>query len=332
MKKFLLSLLCLKLVFLFNGCGGSEPTSEGGLTTITLQTDWYAQAEHGGFYQAVVNGYYEEVGLDVKITQGGPNAFVTQKVASRAADFAIGRSDDIIIQIARGIPLVIVSSFMQHDPQALLIHASSEVQDFKDLDGKTVMTTPGAVFLDVIRKKFDIEVNVTPLDYGMSRFINDPDFIQQCFITNEPYYMAKEGIETRTLLLADTGFDPYRIIYANRSYASKNPEIVKAFVAASIKGWNSYMAGPRDKANAMIAPLNPKMSDEFLAYSHQTMEANKLIGGRGETPVTGLILKSRIDDQLKMLRESDLLDKEVSAEEVAPLVYLPPELQNLAQK
>ncbi|MEM7790864.1 MAG: hypothetical protein AAF546_05660, partial [Verrucomicrobiota bacterium] len=85
------------------------------------------------------------------------------------------------------------------------------------------------------------------------------------------------------------------------------------------------------KANAMIAPLNPKMSDEFLAYSHKTMESNQLIGGRGETPVTGLILESRINDQLNTLRESGLLDKEVTVEEVAPLTFLPPELQSLAQ-
>lgn len=323
-----LNTLATTSILLLAACGGKETSSEDGLIPIVLQTDWYAQAEHGGFYQAVAEGYYEEVGLDVTINQGGPNALTAQKVASRNADFAIGRSDDVIIQSARGIPLIIVSSFMQHDPQALLVHAGSEVKSFHDLDGKKIMTTPGAVFVDVLRKQFDVEIDVIPLDYGMSRFINDPEFIQQCFITNEPYYMAKENTPTRTLLLADTGFDPYRVIYTSRQLATKKPEVVKAFVSASIKGWNSYMAGPRDKANAVIASLNPKMTDEFLAYSLNAMKVNQLIAGRSGEIKTGLIEVARIQNQINTLSDAELLDREMTVAEIAPDTFLPKAVQS----
>ena len=269
---FLLSGTCSLL--LLSGCGGEgqeEADSTGAETQkpfkVVLQTDWYAQAEHGGFYQAVAEGYYEAESLDVTINQGGPNALVTQKVATGNSEFGIGRSDDVIVHASRGLPLVIVGALMQRDPQALLFHEESGIEDFNDLDGKTVMATPGALFLQFLEKRYDITINVTPLDYGMSRFLADKDFIQQCFITNEPYYVAKEGASPQTLLIAKSGFAPYRVIYANRNFAEKNPKLVKAFVAASIRGWKSYMDGPRESAHAIIREANPKMTEEFMAFS-----------------------------------------------------------------
>lgn len=327
---FLWSSLATVASLVFTGCGG-EATEASGLTEVTLQTDWYAQTEHGGFYQAVAEGYYESEGLEVSIDQGGPNALATQKVASRNAEFAIGRSDDVITQVARGIPLVIVGALMQHDPQAILVHEESGVESFADLDGKTVMTTPGAAFVGYLENKYDISMNVTPLDYGMSRFLADKDFAQQCFITNEPYYVAKEGANARALLIADSGYDPYRVIYTSRSFAAKNPEAVKAFVKASIKGWESYMEGPREKADAIIAASNPKMTPEFMAFSLNAILENKLIRGRSDDNETGLILHERIREQIDLLREADLLDKPVTAEEVAPLEFLPEHLREIAQ-
>ncbi|MEM8868121.1 MAG: ABC transporter substrate-binding protein [Verrucomicrobiota bacterium] len=320
----------LVVILLFAGCGGGDET-ETGLIPIKIQTDWYAQAEHGGFYQAMVEGYYEDVGLDVTIMQGGPNAMEVQKTASQQVQFTLGRSDTTMIYTARDIPIVMVAAFMQHDPQALLFHEESGIDSFEDLDGKTVMIVPGSVFIDVLNSQFGININVIPLDYGMSRFMNDKDFIQQCFITNEPYYAAREGANPKTLLLADTGFDPYRVIYTNSSFARKNPEVVKAFVAASIKGWASYMAGPREKANALIQSLNPKMTDDFLNYSIDTMAENQLIAGRDENEALGLITHARINDQIRMLEESDLLDRPITAEEVAPIAYLPAELQAMSK-
>jgi NitT/TauT family transport system substrate-binding protein len=324
------ALLFAFLIFSVTGCSG--PKEENGLTKVTLQTDWYAQAEHGGFYQALAEGYYEEVGLDVTINPGGPNALVTQRIATGNADFGIGRSDDIILHASRGLPLLIVGALMQHDPQALLFHEESGIKTFEDLDGRTVMATPGSLFIEFLQRRYDITINITPLDYGMSRFLADKEFIQQCFITNEPYYVDKEGANSATLLIADSGFDPYRVIYANRAFAQKNPEVVKAFVAASIRGWESYMAGPREKAHEIIRTANPKMTEDFMAYSISAMDKFELISGSGPEQATGLIVHSRIVDTMNQMKEAGLIEEPLDPDVIAPQDYLPPHLQeHLAQ-
>ncbi|NBB80710.1 MAG: ABC transporter substrate-binding protein [Verrucomicrobia bacterium] len=331
LQSFANDLVMLVMAFFLAACSDSnKKPSEDGLVSVTLQTDWYAQAEHGGFYQALAEGYYEELGLDVTINQGGPNALVTQKVATGNSEFGIGRSDDVIVHASRGLPLVIVGALMQRDPQALLFHQESGIKDFKDLDGKTVMATPGALFLQFLERRYDITINVTPLDYGMSRFLADKDFIQQCFITNEPYYVAKEGASPGTLLIADSGFDPYRVIYANRSFAKKNPGLVKAFVAASIRGWESYMNGPRDSAHTIIRQANPKMTEEFMAFSVGAMQENNLIAGEGPQQATGLIIHSRIEETVDQLLEAGLVDAPMDVSKIAPLDYLPESLTAVA--
>lgn len=326
--KALTHLLLVLSLSLIVGCGDT-PESESGLIPITLQTDWYAQAEHGGFYQAVAEGYYEEVGLDVTIRQGGTGIIAPQLIATRKIDFAINRADDIMIHKSNGVPLIFVAALMQHDPQALLVHEESGIESFKDLDGRMVMTTPGGALVKYLEKTYDISINVTPMDYGMSRFLANKDFVQQCFITNEPYYIRKAGANPKTLLLSDSGFDPYRVIFTNPNFAKEEPEVVKAFVAASIKGWKSYMAGPREKANAVIAELNPKMTPEFIDYSISAMLEHQLVAGKGDVDKTGLIEPRRVQEQIDALVDIGLIKERFEASEIAPTEYLPAELQEM---
>jgi len=328
MIKTFYTLLGVGTAIFFTGCGGkSDELSEGELIPIILQTDWYAQPEHGGFYQAVAEGYYEEVGLDVTIMQGGTGIIAPQLIATRKVDFAINRADDIMIHKSNGVPLIIVAALMQHDPQALLVHEESGVDSFKDLDGRTVMTTPGGALVRFIEKTYDVTINVTPMDYGMSRFLGNKEFIQQCFITNEPYYIRKAGANPKTLLLSESGFDPYRVIFTNPNFAKDKPEIVKAFVAASIKGWKSYMSGPREKANAIISELNPKMTPDFIDFSINALLEHNLVAGEGPIDKTGLIEPQRVQAQIDTLVDIGLIEEAYDAAEIAPTDYLPPELQ-----
>src|SRR3954467_12182061 len=127
------------------GCGrkeGPNPLSahaqHGALRKVVLQTDWFPQAEHGGFYQALAKGFYREAGLDVDILPGGPGAGIKLKVAKGDADFGMNRSDDVIMAARQGMPLMIVAATMQHDPQAVMVHAESPVKTLRDLEGRTV--------------------------------------------------------------------------------------------------------------------------------------------------------------------------------------------------
>ncbi len=293
---------------LFFGCGrqSDEPTSS--LTQITLQTDWYPQPEHGGFYQALVEGYYEKEGLEVEILPGGPNTVSAEKVALGQVQFAMGKTNDIMLYTSRGVPLVMVGALLQHDPQALLFHQENPINDFSDLAGKKIMVGPGSAFIDLIKQKYQIEFDIIPLDYSIAQYLLDKTFIQQCYITSEPYFARKQGANPGALLIKESGFDPYHVWYTRSDYAALNPEIMEAFSRASIKGWRDYLFGESVKADERLKSLNPKLDDEFIAYSKQAMiEYGLVTGESGDPEDIGSISRSRIEREIKQLLKLKVL-------------------------
>lgn len=323
---FLLSALLGALVLA--GCGEkAAPAVDANgrkLTKVILQTDWYAQPEHGGFYQALVKGYYREAGLDVTIRQGGPNIIPLQQTALGQVQFAIGRSDDVIVAVDRGLPVVMIGALMQRDPQAILFHEGDAIHSIKDLDGRSVMTTPGSNFILLMEKKYGIKISIIPLDFGLSRYLADPKFIQQCFITNEPYYARQQGAKPATLMLAEMGFAPYRVWYTNKEFAAQNPEVARAFTAASIRGWREYMTGDRAEADAMIRGLNKQITPEFGDYCVGVMRDRQLVAGDpalGET--TGQIDPARTTTLIGQLRDIGIITKPLQVADVFDGRFLP---------
>ena len=329
-------LLALTATFFLAGCSrsatpASAPGGPPALTKVILQTDWYAEPEHGGFYQALIKGYYREAGLEVEIAQGGPSTRPQQMVATGKADFAIGRSDDVMVYASRGIPLVMVGALMQRDPQALMFHQESGIHAFKDLDGRNIMAVPGSNFIPIIERIFNIKLSITPSDFGMSRFLADKNFVQQCFITNEPFYVRKQGANVGTLLLSDSGFSPYRVWYTRRRVIEEHPGVVRAFTAASIRGWQEYIGGDHAATNARLAALNPKMEPGFMDYSLQVMRESKLVAGdpaAGES--VGQIRRERIAEQIKQLAGIGQLEHPVTVDEVFDGSFLPASAQPAA--
>lgn len=319
----------LGLGLILGGCGKQQTAApkdggEGGLTKVILQTDWYAQPEHGGFYQALVKGYYREAGLDVEILQGGPNAMVTQKVATGVAHFGMGRSDEVAISNGRGIPVMMIAAFMQRDPQGIMFHRESGIKTFKDLDGRNLMALAGSAFIPIVERTYNIKLAITQLDYGLSRFLANKDLVQQCFVTNEPYYLRAQGVDPGVLLLSDTGFSPYRVFYARRDFIEKNPKIVEAFAAASIRGWADYISGDRAEANARIASLNPKMNPEFMDYSVTAMKNYRLVEGDASAgDAIGQIRRARVERELEQLRSIGQLDRPLTVDDVFAERFMP---------
>lgn len=294
---------------------GEKPAK---LVRIELQTDWYAQAEHGGFYEALALGYYRDVGLDVNIRQAGPGIAVGQALATGRIQFAIGRGDESIVQVARDIPIVAVAAQMEHDPQALLLHSESPVKSFKDLQGKALMTSPGANWIAYVQQTQHITFSVIPLTFGMAQFMVDPNFIQQCFVTNEPYYVERNGGHARTLLLSESGFDPYRLIIGNAAFVKAHPNITRAFVQASIRGWKEYLYGDPTPANRLIIGRNVQMNDDFVAYSIRAMKQYHLVEGdaaKGEA--IGRLSHARLQQQIDALQSLGVLDRKITPDDVA---------------
>jgi NitT/TauT family transport system substrate-binding protein len=251
-----------------------------GLTPVRFQADWYPQPEHGGFYTALAKGYYKDEGLDVQILPGGPYVTGTTQVAAGQVEFGMTSSDNILESIANADePLLAVGTTMQNDPQGIMVHANSPVQTWADLEGRTVAVKPGSTWWEFIVSKFNLHhVHEVPVTFSVANFVQDPNYIQQGFVTSEPYFAAKSGAPARMLMNRDAGFNPYRVFYTSRDYARQHPDIVARFTRASIRGWKEYMVDP-GPAHAMIQKLNPAMNPDWMNYSYNALKSGHFITG-----------------------------------------------------
>jgi NitT/TauT family transport system substrate-binding protein len=315
-------------------CGCSKPAPSASAsgapapTKLRFKTDWYPQGEHGGFYQAEAKGYYRDANLDVEIQPGGPGILVTQLMLSGQCDVAMGRTDDLIVYAGQGLPFVIVGVYMEHDPQALLVHEEDTVKSFADLDHRTVMATPGVYWMDYLRLKYHLDLREIPLNYGLAQFMSDKTFIQQCFLTNEPYYVRKNGGHPRVIPLSESGYDPYRAIFTTQAYLSAHPEAVRAFIAASLKGWDEFMNGDAAPAKAAILKANPQMTVEFIDFSMKAMREEKIVFGKAEAGERlGLMTPKRMEEQVTALAQLKIIPQLLPLEKFARFDLLPPELQ-----
>jgi len=328
-------LLCV-VVSALAGCGRApapanttDPAGAAGhppRLAVGFQLDWYPAPEHGGHFQALVKNYYRDAGLDVTIAPGGTSSFPVEKVATGRMQFAIGRSDDVIMGVKQGLPLLIVCAQMQHDPQAIMVHQDSPVKTFRDLDGKSVMAGPGSNWITFVQNRYGVKFNILPMDYTMTRFIADKDFIQQCFVSNEPYFAELHGVKTRTLLIADSGYDPYRVIFTSKAFAREHPEAVRAFVAATIRGWDGFLNGDATAARARIQAENPSESPALMDFSIAAMKRHKLVEGdpaKGER--IGLLTTRRLQSLQQAMVDLHILDAALPLDKFVTFRFLPAE-------
>jgi len=295
-----------------------EAAAPGGLARVRLQMDWFPQTEYGGYYQAEARGYYREAGLEVEFIPGGPGVPAKETVALGRAELGMTDGNDVLVAISRGVPLVIVGAEMQHNPQGIMFHAEHPLADFKDLDGKTLMAGAGSAWVEYLRRSRKLQFDLLPLTEDLTSFLVDKRFIRQCFVTQEPYFAAQNGAKVGTLLIANSGYDPYRVIYTSREYLEKNPEKVRAFVAATVRGYTDYVTGDPAQAFAALAAANPLMTPDVMKYSLDAMRRLKLVEGNaaaGES--AGVLQRARIEGQIKILSELGLLGRELTADEVA---------------
>lgn len=290
-----------------------------------LQTDWFPQAEHGGFYQALAKGFYRQAGLDVEIRSGGPGVGIKVPVSTGEVDFGMNRSDDVMVVASRGLPLVMVAAVLQHDPQALMVHADSPVKSLKDLKGRAVTASVGMAWIPYIQKKYRLSFDLKPNTYSVAAFLADKDSIQQCFVTNEPFYAQQQGVRVRTLPLAESGYDVYHTIICRRDLVRSSPERVRVFVAASIRGWRDYLEGDPAPAHAVILERNRHMTREQLDFSRGELILRSLVTGdrtRGED--IGQLSLARLAAELDVLLELKVMDVPVAIGAVATREFLPP--------
>lgn len=269
--------------------GGS---TSGDLRSVTFATDWKAQAEHGGFYQALANGYYEDAGLDVKILQGGPGVNVPQLLAAHTVEFGLGSNNFIPLNIAAAeAGAKAVMAAFQKDPQVFITHPRDDVKSVADMKGKPIMVADATVsaFWLWLKSKYGFDDSqIRKYTFNLAPFLTDQKAIQQGYLSSEPYMIRQQGIEPQVFLLADYGYPGYAaFILASDRLIAEDPEVVQAFVDASIRGWVSYIYGDPSPANALIKRDNPDMTDDIIANAIRLMKENGIVDS-GETLELGV--------------------------------------------
>ncbi|MDJ0553147.1 MAG: ABC transporter substrate-binding protein [Microcoleaceae cyanobacterium MO_207.B10] len=255
--------------------------SDKNLDQVTFCTNWYAQAEHGGFYQAIATGIYEDYGLDVTIRMGNAQVNGTQLLVGGAIDFYMGSSIDTISAVQTGIPTITVAAIFQKDPQVLIAHPGVGNDSLEKLKGKPILTSSlsDKGYWQFLKAKYGYtDEQKRPYNFSVAPFLVDKNLIQQGYLTSEPFTIEKKGgFKPVVMLLADAGYTPYATtIETTKEMVEKNPDLVQRFVDASIKGWYSYLENP-EPANQLIKKDNPEMTDDLLAYSLEKIKEYGII-------------------------------------------------------
>ena len=251
-------------------------------TTIRFVTDWKAQAEHGGFYQALATGLYAQRGLDVKIIQGGPDVNVPQLLAGGAADFGMGSNSFIALNLLKAnIPIRAVMAVFQKDPQILMSHPRRDINAIADMRGKPVLISSATMtaFWPWLRTKFGFkDTQIRHYTYNLAPFIVDPNAIQEGYLTSEPFTVEQQAhFKPKIFLLSDYGYPGYaNMVLVPQKWIDTNRKAVQMFVNATRDGWLHYLDNPA-KGNALIKRENPDMTDAILAQALDKMKRYEMV-------------------------------------------------------
>lgn len=277
---------------------------------VTFLTSWFAQAEHGGFYQAKATGLYEKAGLDVTIKMGGPQVNGSQLLLAGETDFMMGYDIQVMKGREQNLPLVTVASSFQFDLQGLMTH--DDVADIAGLKGKPILIAGSSrvTFWPWLRAKYGFtDDQIRPYTFNLQPFFADRNMAQQAYPSSEPYQAEQQNEKVKFFLLADGGYPPYgsTIVTTEKMIADK-PELVARFVKASLQGWSDYIKNPAP-GNALIKADNPKMTDGQIAFALDKLRANKALdSGDAATQGIGIITSERYKKTYDFLVAGGLLD------------------------
>lgn len=254
------------------------------LDKVSYQTNWRAQAEHGGFYYALTNGIYKKYGIDADIRMGGPQQNPSQLLLGGSVDMIMSNSFEAIRYVEQKLPFLCISSIFQKDPQVIICHPGVGNDDFTKLKGKPILVGGAGrtSYWPFLKAKFGYsDEQIRPYTFNMAPFLADKNVCQQGFLSSEPYAIQKEGgVNPLVHLIADAGFDNYNTtINISQKMVSEKKDLVQRFVTASLEGWAAYMKAGTDisAANAAIKKDNPDMTDDKIAYAIKVMTERGIV-------------------------------------------------------
>ena len=297
---------------------------------IILGTDWRAEPEHGGYYQALATGLYAQAGLDVTIRQGGPQVNHAQLLAAGKIDIAVAPNSFIPLNfVAQKVPVVAVAAMFQKDPAVLIAHAGQGSDSLAALKGKKIMISPDTRigFWRFLKSKYGFtDDQIAPYTFNLAPFLADPKAIQQGYVTSEPFQIARAGKKPSVMLLSDAGYTSYAsLVVVPKKLVETRPDLVRKFVDATIKGWVSYLNGDPAPAHALIKKDNPDMSDETLAYGRGKLKEYGIVeSGDATTKGIGAMNDERWKAFFDVMAADGLYPKTLDTKQAYTLQFVGP--------
>jgi NitT/TauT family transport system substrate-binding protein len=308
-------------------CGPASTPTANGKTRIRFATDWRAQAEQGGFYQAVARGFYADKGLDVSLIQGGPAVNVPQLLAAGAIEMGLGSNAPIVLSMVQaGAKAKAVMASFQKDPQVLITHPRPDVKSLADMKGKPIMLADASItaFWPWLKAKYGFtDDQVRKYTFNSAPFLADKNAIQQGYITSEPYTLNTQGkIEPQVYLLADAGYPGYgAMTLVADSFSTANPQAVRDFVAATIAGWRDYLRADPAPGDALIVKDNPDMTPDLLAQAREKLLSNGIVEGPDGS--IGAMSEARWAEFFKIMSDAGVVASDLAWQSGIDLSYLP---------
>lgn len=268
----------------------SSPNTQT-LDKVKLGLGWKAQAEYGGYYQAVATGIYRDYGLDVTVEQTPPQTNVSQLLLGGLVDFALGHAVDMLKASVQGLPKITIAAIFQKEIQVLVAHPGVGNDSLAQLKGKPIFLSPSAniTYWPILKKKYGLtDDQQRPYNFNVAPFLADKNSAQQGILTSEPYTIEqKGGFKPVVLPLSESGYNPYTFtMETTKKLIETNPDLVRRFVEASIKGWYSYLNDP-EPGNKLIKIDNPEMTDDLMAYGLSKLKEYEIVMG-GDAATLGI--------------------------------------------
>jgi NitT/TauT family transport system substrate-binding protein len=290
--------------------------------TARIQLNWFPEAEHGGYYAALVHGDFRDEGLEAEILAGSPNTKVAVQVATGRVEFGILNADEMLQARAQGMDIVGLMADMQVSPNSIIVHRASGIESFDQLKNvKTLALGTGAPYTDYLKKHVNLKgVTVVPYQGSIDPFLANDDYAQQGYLISEPYLIEQRGQATNVLKVADLGYNPYTgVLFTDRSLITNRPDYVRKVVHAVVRGWRRYLSDSAE-TNKVIQGLNPETTPEALAYG--TAKLRDLVMPDGSTQI-GAMTEKRWAELSEQMSEIGYLEKSKASGSAFTNEFLP---------
>ncbi len=267
------------------GCDHTPPatlpsSNQSTPAPVSIQLNWYPEAEHGGVFQAVADGSYTDLGLAVEVRPGGRATPVAPELSMGRVQFAIANADDVVVYRGQGMDIVAIAAPLQDNPRCILVRQESGAQSLDDLAGMTLQRQPGRPFLMFMESKGVLNnVKQVPYHGSVSSLIADPKIAIQAYSFAEPLLAQQQGVKVRSLMVSDLGWNPYAsVLVTTGDLIRSNPDLVRRVVQATRRGWQNYLIEPAQGNAAILKANEHGMTSEALAFGSQALKALAMPG------------------------------------------------------